>query len=143
MIILDSDVLSALMQEQPNPTVQQWVKSQSVRRLYLTSISVFEIQRGISLLPDGHRKLRLGSAFAVIVTSEFQNRILSFDRTAARMAAELSAQRKLNGINVGVQDTLIAGIALAYDATIATGNVKDFRDLGARVVNPWVLVSGR
>jgi predicted nucleic acid-binding protein len=137
MIVLDSDVLSALMREQRHPMVQRWIKNQSVRELVTTSITVFEIQLGISRLPEGHRKQRLQTSFAVIVISEFQNRILAFDAAAARIAAELSASRTALGLNIGVQDTLIAGIALAHDATIATGNVKDFRDLGARVVNPW------
>jgi len=142
MIVLDSPVISSLMQATPDQAVQEWIERQPVPIIFTTSVTVYEIQRGIALLPEGHRKRRLDAAFAVIITSEFQSRVLSFDSTAARRAAELSANRTLRGLNIGWQDTMIAGIALANGAAIATRNVKDFRDLGARVVNPWDASSG-
>lgn len=143
MIILDSPVISALMQSTRDQAVEDWIQGQPVPLLYTTSITVYEIQRGIALLPDGHRKRRLDAAFALIIASEFQNRVLMLDGMAARRAAELSASRTARGLDIGWQDTMIAGIALANGGTVATRNVKDFRDLGARVVNPWDATSGQ
>src|SRR5215213_226341 len=104
MIILDSPVISSLMQATPDQAVQEWIERQPVPIIFTTSVTVYEIQRGIALLPEGHRKRRLDAAFAVIITSEFQSRVLSFDSTAARRAAELSANRTLRGLNIGWQD---------------------------------------
>jgi predicted nucleic acid-binding protein len=66
-----------------------------------------------------------------------QDRVLVLDYTAAEAAARLAAERRASGRTVTVQDTLIAGVAISRRATIATRNVRDFRDLPIVVVNPW------
>jgi len=137
MIVLDSDVVSTLMLEIRDKRLEEWLNRQPILSLVTTTITVYEIQRGIDLLPEGHRRRRLSTAFGAILSSGFQNRILPLNNAAAREAARLSAERTKRGLNIGWQDTMIAGIALANGAVVATRNFKDFRDLGARVINPW------
>lgn len=137
MIVLDTDVVSATMRRGPDPTVDAWLDRQPVGMLWITSITVFEIRFGIELLLEGRRRRALEHAFAGALETEFDGRILPFDRRAAEETARLAARRQRDGRPVGYHDTQIAGIALARQATIATRNMRHFSDLPVPVVNPW------
>ncbi|ABB24724.1 MAG: type II toxin-antitoxin system VapC family toxin [Chlorobium sp.] len=137
MIILDTNVLSALMQQQPDPKVVKWVDSQPSESIWLSSITLFEARYGLALLPSGQRKSLLENRFEELLSDEMQHRILLFDADAAKAAALLAAERKEAGRPIDMRDTFIAGIALANSATIATRNIRHFSDLSVAVVNPW------
>ena len=137
MIILDANVLSALMQQQPDPQVVAWLDDQPAESIWLSSITVFEARYGLALLAAGRHKDLMEQRFEELVQDDLQNRILLFDINAATHAAELAADRKTRGRPVDMRDTFIAGIALARRATLATRNVRHFDDLSVPVVNPW------
>jgi predicted nucleic acid-binding protein len=137
MIILDTNVLSALMQQQPDPQVVAWLDDQPAESIWLSSITVFEARYVLALLAAGRRKDLMEQRFEELVQDDLQNRILLFDINAAAHAAELAADRKTRGRPVDMRDTFIAGIALARRATLATRNVRHFDDLSVPVVNPW------
>lgn len=137
MIILDTNVLSALMQQQPDPQVVAWLDDQPADTIWLNSITVFEARYGLALLPAGRRKDLLEQRFEELLQDDLQNRVLLFDLNAAAHAAQLAADRKMRGRPVEMRDTFIAGIALARRATLATRNVRHFDDLSVPVVNPW------
>ena len=137
MIILDTNVLSALMQQQPDPQVVAWLDDQPAESIWLSSITVFEARYGLALLPAGRRKDLLEQRFEELVQDDLQNRVLLFDINAAAHAAQLAADRKTRGRPVDMRDTFIAGIALARRATLATRNVRHFDDLSVPVLNPW------
>ena len=138
MIILDTNVLSALMQQQPDPQVMAWLDDQPAESVWLSSITLFEARYGLALLPAGRRKDLLAKRFEEMVQDDLQNRVMFFDTHAAAHAAQLAADRKTRGSPVHMRDTFIAGIALACRATLATRNVRHFDDLSVPVVNPWV-----
>ena len=71
------------------------------------------------------------------MTEDLGNRVLDFDALAAATAAQLAADRQKAGRAVDLRDTLIAGIAVARRATIATRNTRHFDGLDVTVVNPW------
>lgn len=137
MIILDTNVLSALMQQQPDPHVIDWLDGQPAETIWISSITLFEARYGLALLPAGERKNLLQERFDQLLQDDLENRVLHFDVHAANMAAQLAAQRKERGRPVDIRDTFIAGIALARRATLATRNTKHFDDLSSPVVNPW------
>lgn len=137
MILLDTNVLSALMQRQPDPAVMMWLNEQPAERIWMTSITVFEARYGIEVLADGRRKTELTQRFDALLQVELENRIAVFDPRAAGHAAQLAAERKARGRSVDIRDTLIAGIAIARGATLATRNLKHFEDLPTPVVSPW------
>lgn len=137
MIILDTNVLSALMQQQPDPQVVAWLDDQPADTIWLNSITVFEARYGLALLPAGRRKDLLEQRFEELLQDDLQNRVLLFDLNAAAHAAQLAADHKMRGRPVEMRDTFIAGIALARRATLATRNVRHFDDLSVPVVNPW------
>ncbi len=137
MIMLDTNVLSALMQQQPDPQVVAWLDDQPAESIWLNSITLFEARYGLALLAPGQRKNMLQERFDQLLQDDLQNRVLLFDANAATHAAQLAADRKARGRPVDMRDTFIAGIALARRATLATRNIRHFDDLSVPVVNPW------
>jgi predicted nucleic acid-binding protein len=137
MTILDTNVLSAIMRTKPEAVVVEWLDRQPSDSVWLSSITVFETRFGLALLPKGRRRSGLERAFESVLTEDLANRVLDFDSVAAATAAQLTADRQRAGRVVDLRDTLIAGIALARRATIATRNTKHFEALDVPVINPW------
>ena len=137
MIILDTNVLAALMRTVPEVPVVAWLDRQPAESVWITSITLFEARFGLALLPSGRRRQALEAAFARMLKDDLENRVLDFDSAAATEAASLAATRQKNGRSVDMRDTQIAGIALARRATFATRNVRHFGDLNILVVDPW------
>lgn len=137
MIILDTNVISALMQKQPDPLVVAWLDGQPAESIWISTITLFEARYGIALLTSGLHKNSLQERFDQFLQEDLENRVLQFDANAATQAAQLAAQRKERGRPVDMRDTFIAGIALARRATLATRNLRHFEDLSVAVVNPW------
>ena len=137
MIILDTNVLAALMRTVPEVSVVAWLDRQPAESVWITSITLFEARFGLALLPSGRRRQALEAAFARMLKDDLENRVLDFDSAAAIEAASLAATRQKNGRTVDMRDTQIAGIALARRATLATRNVGHFRDLEISIVDPW------
>ena len=137
MIILDTNVLSTLMRTAPEPAVVEWLDRQPSDSVWLTSVTVFEARFGLALLPKGRRRTALERAFDQVLEQELSNRVLDFDSLAAAEAARLAADRHRSGRVADLRDTLIAGIALARRATIATRNTRHFDGLDVPVIDPW------
>lgn len=137
MIILDTNVLSALMRTNPEAAVVAWLDRQPADSVWLSSVTVFETRFGLALLPKGRRRSALEGAFDRVLAEDLANRVLDVDSMAAAAAAELAADRQKTGRPVDLRDTLIAGIALARRATIATRSTQHFEGLDVPVVNPW------
>jgi predicted nucleic acid-binding protein len=137
MIILDTNVLSALMRTAPEASVVAWLDRQPADSVWITSITLFEARLGLALLPTGRRRQTLEAAFARLLQEDLENRVLDFDSAAATEAASLAAERQKAGCPVDMRDTQIAGIALARRGTLATRNVRHFGDLKVPIVDPW------
>jgi len=137
LIILDTNVLSALMRAVPEPLVIAWLDKQPAESIWITTITLFEARLGLALLPEGRRREALETSFQEFLAEDLDGRILDFDSTAAERAAALAADRQRRGQPVDMRDTQIAGIVLSRRATLATRNVRHFSDLSTEVVNPW------
>jgi predicted nucleic acid-binding protein len=135
MILLDTNVVSGLMAQ--DAAVIAWLDRQPMESLWLPSVVLFETEFGLALLPEGRRRDALTAAFGALLREDLDGRVAGFDAAAARAAAELAAQRRREGTSVDVRDTLIAGIAVARRATLATRNLRHFADLPTPVVSPW------
>ena len=137
MILLDTNVLSALMQRQPDQTVVAWLDEQPSESIWTTTITVFEVRMGLELLAEGHRRTRLGQEFDKLLAEDLDGRVQVFDRAAADAAGTIAASRQRAGRTVEIRDVQIAGIVGARKATLATRNVRHFEGLGIRLVDPW------
>ncbi|HAQ67205.1 MAG TPA: VapC toxin family PIN domain ribonuclease [Phycisphaerales bacterium] len=137
MIVLDTNVLSALMRVEPDRAVVRWLNGLAPESIWTTSITLFELQFGIDVLPDGERKTALQNAFHQAVYEDMQGRILDFDAPAAAAAGTIAARQRALGRPVDMRDAQIAGIIAARRATLATRNVRHFADTGLALVDPW------
>ena len=137
MIVLDTNVLSALMRVEPDRAVVRWLNGLAAESIWTTSITLFEVQFGIDVLPDGERKTALQNTFHQAVYEDMQGRILDFDAPAAAAAATIAARQRALGRPVDMRDAQIAGIIAARRATLATRNVRHFADTGLALVDPW------
>lgn len=137
MIILDTNVLSALMRDPPEQVVVAWLDRQPRLSIWTTSITILEIHFGIAIMSSGKRRTLLSEAFAKTINEKLERRVAAFDTDAAREAAALMSMRQQKSRAGDLRDALIAGVALAHHATLATRNIRHFDDLPVPVVNPW------
>jgi toxin FitB len=137
MIVVDTNVLSALMRQVPEPPVIEWLDRQAAESIWITSITLFEARLGLALLPKGRRRQTLEAAFDKLMDEDLERRVLDFDQPAAEAAALLAARRQRDGLSIDMRDTQIAGIVVARRAKFATRNIRHFSDLNIEVINPW------
>jgi len=137
MIILDTNLLSALLRDQPDEAVVRWLDQQPRQSIWTTSITILEIQFGIAVMASGKRQCLLGEAFDQAITEKLERRVLAFDTNAAQAGAVLMSKRQQQGRSGDLRDAMIAGIALSNHAILATRNARHFEDLTSPVMNPW------
>lgn len=137
MIILDTNVLSAVMQRVADPIIVAWLDRQPPQSLWLTAITVFEVAFGLNILAPGRRRDQLEDAFRRAIDDDFEGRALPFDGDAARESALIAARQRQAGRTVEIRDVQIAGIAAARGASVATRNTRHFEATGIQLINPW------
>lgn len=137
MIVLDTNVISALMRPEPDPAVVAWLDNLPPESVWTTSITVFELRLGLEILADGRRRRQLEMAFVKALEQGFEGRVLPLDQVAADAAGRIAAERRRVGRTVEIRDVQIAGIVHARKATLATGNTRHFEGCGLVLVNPW------
>ena len=137
MIVLDTNVVSELMRDVPNPDVRIWMDDLPTRDLFVTAVTEAEIRTGIAFLPQGARRQGLANAAERTLEGLFADRILPFDSGAARAYAEIAAGRRRKGRPIGEADCQIAAIARSRGMAVATRNVRDFADTGVETIDPW------
>ncbi len=137
MILLDTNVLSGLMQRIPDQQLIEWLDDQPVESIWTTAITVFEVRMGLELLAPGRRRRQLEQAFDQLLAEHLEGRIQTFDQTAAMAAGTIAASRQRAGRTLEIRDLQIAGIATARRASVATRNVRHFDGLGLDMIDPW------
>lgn len=139
-MILDTNVLSALMSVPPVAAVIQWMDEQAADRLFITAITVAEVRYGLGIMPAGRRRTDLITQADAMFGQDFRDRILSFDERAANAFGALSSHRRALGRPISISDGYIAAIATVHAMPIVTRNVKDFEELGLQLINPFETV---
>jgi len=137
MIVLDTNVLSALMRQSPDKQVIDWLDKQPRSSIWTTSVTILEIRFGLQILPVGKRRSALIQAFDEALLDKIERRVAPFDTIAAQQAGDLMAPRHKKGRVGALRDTMIAAIVLACHAKLATRNTSRFEGLSVPVVNPW------
>ncbi len=137
-ILLDTNVLSEFMRDEPSPDVIAWLDAQVASDVWVCAVNRAEIELGLALLPDGKRRQRLAMAAAEMFELEFAGRCLPFDDVAATWYAQVVVQRSKAGRPISIEDAQIAAIALTRGMALATRNTRDFAGIhGLTVLNPW------
>jgi predicted nucleic acid-binding protein len=137
MIVLDTNVISALMQTSPEAAVVAWLDAQASDSVWTTSISVFEIRYGLAAMSAGKKRKSLQATFEKALQDELDRRVLDFDTAAATKSADIAAKLRAMGRPIDMRDVMIAGTVAAHQASFATRNSKHFADTGIPLLDPW------
>ena len=137
MIVLDTNVISELMRDEPATEVVSWVDQHPPDEVFVTAVTAAELLYGVARLPDGRRKTVLTHKARELLDDDFDGQVLAFDRHAASLYAQIVASRERGGSPISSPDAQIAAMCRAHDAGLATRNVKDFVDTGITIVDPW------
>jgi len=135
--LLDTNIVSDVTERAPSRGLVDWLAAQDDERLFISSLTLAEIRRGILALPTGRKRRALDAWFhgAEGPAALFAGRILSFDSRAALEWAELMAYGDREGRPRSAIDMMVAAVAKANECIVVTGNEKDFR--GVEVFNPF------
>jgi len=137
MIILDTNVFSALMHRTPDKSVIAWLDRQPRTSIWITAVTVLEVRFGLQIMASGKRRSALVQAFEESL-EKIGHRVIPFDAASAQQAGDLMAWRHKKGRPGELRDTMIAGIVLTQHATLATRNTSHFDDVSVPLIDPWV-----
>jgi len=134
--LLDTNIISNVAKPEPSPALLLWLGAQRDDDLYISSLTVAEIQRGILEQPKGSKRSALEVWFAGPEGPQalFAGRILPFDERAALLWARLMADGRAAGRPRSGLDMIIASVAGTNNCVVATDNERDFS--GLEIVNP-------
>jgi predicted nucleic acid-binding protein len=136
--LLDTCTISELVRPAPDTGVLEWFAQQDELSLYLSTLSLGELKRGIEKLTTGKRKAFLQRWLTEKVIQRFADRILPLDTAVCLRWGELQAQLEKQGAPTPAIDGLIAATALHHQLTVVTRNTRDMEACGAGLLNPWL-----
>lgn len=135
--LLDTCVLSEFTKREPAPTVVRWMADAEENGLYLSVITIGEIQKGIERLSDTARKEALNAWLKDDLLKRFSERLVLLDAEVMLVWGTLAARMEGRGRPMPAIDSLIAASALSAHMTLVTRNEKDFEETGVILFNPW------
>lgn len=138
--LLDTCVISELVRKSPDKSLVQWVDNQNEFDLYLSVITLGEIQKGITKLSSSKKKELLTSWLKDELGVRFAERIVPITDEVALMWGNMLGEAEKNGRPLSVVDMLIAATAKVYDLVVVTRNVRDMKAGDVDILNPWETV---
>jgi predicted nucleic acid-binding protein len=134
--LLDTNILSNITRPAPSADLLAWMADQTDTDLFISSLTVAEIRRGVLEKPTGKKRDQLEAWFTGPEGPQalFADRILAFDEKAGLIWARLMADGKAKGRPRSGLDTIIAAVAEANGCVVVTDNEKDFQ--GIKIINP-------
>lgn len=136
--LLDTNVVSELVRSRPAPLVSAWVRAQSKTSLFLSVITLGELQKGIALAESSQRRSALNKWLETDILPSYANRLLPITEAISRRWGLLLASRQRAGRPIGEADGLIAATALEHNLIVTTRNTRDFDHIGLALLNPWL-----
>jgi len=133
--LVDTSIFSELAKAKPDPQVVSWLRNHE-QELYVSTVTIGELRRGIERLPAGKRKTALLSWLNGLC-SKMEGRILSFNTSVAHVWGQFVAAWEKSGVTVPSLDSQIAATAHRHGMTIVTRNVSDFQKTGVKLLNPF------
>ncbi len=135
--LLDTCVISELVKPEPNAKLLQWFAEHDEDSLFLSMLTIGELEKGIAKLAASRRKARLGAWVRGDLVRRFEGRLLSFDLAVAQAWGPLVGASEHRGRPLPVIDSLIAATAIAHKLSVVSRNAADFERCGVECVNPW------
>ena len=136
--LLDTCVISELVKPTPNRKVVDWLNELSSEALFLCAITIGEVRKGLTKLPDSGKKERLTLWLSTLLV-EYKERILSMDLLVCENWGVLQGNAEKAGTRMSTIDSLIAATAYTHNLTLSTRNENDFTPSHIPVINPWKL----
>lgn len=133
--LVDTNVLSESAKRKPDARVMAWLR-ENERELYVSTITVGELRRGIERIPESARKTKLRHWLQSLCDC-MQGRVLSFSTSSAHVWGQLKAKWDAAGVVVPTVDSQIAAIAQRHGLTVVTRNTGDYAETGVKVLNPF------
>jgi predicted nucleic acid-binding protein len=135
-VLLDTCALSELRLPKPDPGVARAILDLDSEDLFVSTITIGEIVKGVARLADGHKK-RLLQSWLQVLERHYGDRLLPVDLETCRMWGELTAAAEKAGRTIPASDGLIAATARRHGLYIMTRNTADFEPAGVPLLNPW------
>ncbi len=135
--LLDTCVISELKKREPNPSVIQWVNSQKEEDIYISVLTVAEIQKGITKLSSSQIKDKLQYWLDNDLQQRFYGKILDINYEIASAWGRIQGKAEQHGRMMSVVDSLIATTGIVYDCIVVTRNTSDMEESGCNLLNPW------
>lgn len=135
--LLDTCVISELAKPRPNKKVAAWLDSCDEDAVFLSVLTIGEIQKGIAKLAKGKRRSNIQHWLDTELRSRFAERILPIDQEVALTWGLIQGEAERQGSPIPTIDGLLGATAIAHNLTIITRNEQDIRPTGARTLNPW------
>ncbi|RRR78126.1 MAG: type II toxin-antitoxin system VapC family toxin [Candidatus Viridilinea halotolerans] len=135
--LLDTNVISELIKKQPNRQVIRWIDEQDAGRMYLSVVTIGEVQKGITKLSSSERKNTLQTWLDTDLRLRFDKRILELTSSVMTQWGRLTGTLELQGRVLSAFDSLIAATCLQHQAILVTRNEDDFQGTGVTIINPW------
>lgn len=136
MILLNTCVVSEAIRVSPSPAVLAWLERLPEQQVYLPSVVLGELHKGVERLDEGTKRNALRLWFEQLC-ERFRERTLSFDEQTAVRWGSLTAELERSGRPLPVIDSMLAATALRYSALLATRNTSDYVGTGVEIVDPW------
>ena len=136
--LLDANVVSEMMRFRPDGRVALFLDSLTPQQVSFAAVTVWEVLNGIGRLEPGQRRRRLEHRFRSVL-QDFGDRVLDWTLEDARTCAHIMENKRRRGepLDSQLADAFLAAAAVRRNLTIVTRNTRDFRNTGARTVNPW------
>lgn len=138
MTVLDTCVISEALRPSPHPGVVRWLDSIPEETVYVPSLVLGELQKGVDLIAETDRRQAM-EVWLHQLRDRFIDRVLPVDEGSATEWGHLCARLQRIGRPLPVVDSLLAAVVCANDAVLATRNVRHFEQTGVRLINPWDL----
>lgn len=135
--LIDTPVVSELVRARPDAGVTSWIESKDERTLFLSVVTVGEIDKGIAKLQRSSKRAQLARWLDEHLLVRFGPRLLPVSMGVARRWGRMLGEADRRGRPLPVVDALIAATAAAHELTVATRNVRHFEQAGVQVVDPW------
>lgn len=134
--LLDTCVISELVKPSPNANVINWINNTPDERLYLSVITIGEIRKGLTKLPDSKKKDLLENWLNSLL-EDYDNRIYSVNMTVAENWGIIQGKAEKKGAPMASIDSLIAATAYTHNLVLITRNERDFEASNLSIHNPW------
>lgn len=135
--LLDTCVLSELVKGAPNEGVLDWIAKQDEDALFLSVLTLGELEKGIEKLTGSRRKTALFNWLHEDLPLRFEGRILSIDLAITQRWGLIVGASERKGRPLPVIDSLIAATASVHNLSVVSRNVSDFEKCGVACMNPW------